>query len=122
MRHLYVIILLIFPFYSAGRLLLPDAYGMFRRTVGRNALVSEAEAYELEEVGAVAAESAAEVGAVALAESAIALAPAAPILLLFSGALLLGGLLINELEQAHAHAKSKTNTQDEKPRKITKQW
>lgn len=80
-------------------------------------MVSEAEAYELEQVGAVAAESAAEVGATALAESSIALGPAAPIALLFSGVLLLGGLAIHEFEKAHNHVKSKTNTQEDKPGK-----
>jgi hypothetical protein len=119
MRHLFAIILLIFPLYSSGRLLHPDAFGMIRRTIGKNAVVSEAEAIELEQVGAVsAAETAAEAGSIALAESSIALGPAAPILMLFSGALLLGGILIHELNQAHSHIKSKTNTQDKKPREL----
>lgn len=120
MRPLIVIILFTFPFHSEEKLLNTDSYGLFLTTAGRKAAASQAEAIEMEAVGDVAAESAVEVGAATLAESAIALAPAFPILLLFSGALILGGFAIHEFEQSQAHARTITNTQEEKPREKIK--
>lgn len=111
MRHLLLLFVSIIPLYSC-RLLLPDAYGLVRRTVGRNQLAAEEEAIELTEIS-----EAAETGALALGEAAVALAPAAPVLLICAGVLALGGLLGYELEQALSHAKGKSNTNEDKPRK-----
>lgn len=115
MRDLLLLFFSIVPLYGASRILLPDAYGLVRRTVGRNQLAAEEEAIELTEISEAA-------GAVALGEAAVALSPAAPVLLICAGVLALGGLFGYELEQALDHAKSKSNTNEDKPGKFLKNY
>lgn len=111
------VILLVIPLFSASRILLPNAFGMIRRNVGRGRVVdaSEGEAIEMATVaeeGVAASES-----GLAVAEVAITLAPFAPEILIFGGAIALGGLLYAELSQNlnHAKSKSKSTTEQERP-------